>query len=583
MAQFFKIFFASLLALFVFTLLSVFLFFGIVAAFSSKEKPEIENASVLVLDLSQPFNEQERENPLADLTSSQSSAPGLFDVVRLIKAAKTDTKISGIHIRANGNANSFASSNELRNALLDFKTSGKPVLAYADVMSQGAYFVASTANKVYLNPAGGLDWSGYNVDFVFFKNLLDRLQIEPQIFYAGKFKSATEPFRTTQMTPENKVQTVEWLGDLYQHFLRSVSKSRGIDTASLHKLATIAAIQKPEDALTFKLVDGLKYDDEVRREWKRLLKKKETDQLTLLELSKYADAADFRRSGKDRIAVIYAQGDIVDGNGTDDNIGGDRFATIIRKVRHDRTVKAIVVRVNSGGGSALASEVMWRELELAKKDKPVVMSFGDVAASGGYYMAAGADSIFAHPNTITGSIGVFTLIPNMQGFFNNKLGITFDGVKTAEFADGGTVTKPLNATEKQIIQTGVDQIYNRFKQRVATGRKRSIGYVDSIAQGRVWSGEDGLRLGLVDRLGGLQDAVDCAARMAKTDNYRLREYPEKGDWFKRLLNKATNEQPGMQLREQIGQENFEVFKQLVQVRSFTQGVQARLPFSFLVK
>ncbi|OLY92612.1 protease-4 [Cnuella takakiae] len=583
MAQFFKIFFASLLALFVFTLLSVFLFFGIVAAFSSKEKPEIEKASVLVLDLSQPFNEQERENPLADLTSSQSSAPGLFDVVRLIKTAKTDAKVSGIHIRANGNANSFASSNELRNALLDFKTSGKPVLAYADVMSQGAYFVASTANKVYINPAGGLDWSGYNIDFVFFKNLLDRLQIEPQIFYAGKFKSATEPFRTTQMTPENKVQTVEWLGDLYQHFLRSVSKSRNIDTASLHKLATIAAIQRPEDALTFKLVDGLKYDDEVRQEWKRLLKAKENEQLNLLEMSKYADAADFRVSGKDRIAVVYAQGDIVDGNGTDDNIGGDRFAALVRKVRQDRTIKAIVVRVNSGGGSALASELMWRELELAKKDKPVVMSFGDVAASGGYYMAAGADSIFAHPNTITGSIGVFTLIPNMQGFFNNKLGITFDGVKTAEFADAGGVYKPLNTTEKQIIQSGVDQIYDRFKQRVATGRKRSITYVDSIAQGRVWSGEDALRLGLVDKLGGLQDAIDCAARMAKTNNYRLREYPEQGDWFNRLLNKATNDQPGIQIREQVGQENYEVFKQLVQIRSWTKGVQARIPFYFLAK
>jgi protease IV len=583
MAQFFKVFFASLLALFVFFFLALFLMFAVAGSLASKEKPEIANNSVLLLDLSQAFPEQRQEQPLSELTSEGGEAPGLYQVVRLIKAAKADKHIAGIHIIANGNANSFASSNEIRNALLDFKTSGKPMIAHGDVMRQGAYFVANTARRLYLNPVGDLDWRGYNIDFIFFKNLLDKLQIQPQIFFAGKFKSATEPFRTTQMTPENKLQTSEWLGDLYRHFLTTTAKARGVDTATLHRLASDAAIQKPEDALKHKLVDGLRYDDQVKDEWKRLLKLSESDRIHFISLSKYADAADYKRSGKDRIAVVYAQGNIVDGDGGDDAIGGERFVALFRKLRMDRSVKAIVVRINSGGGSALASENMWRELDLAKRKKPVVVSFGDVAASGGYYMACGADSIFAQPNTITGSIGVFTLIPNMQGFFNNKLGITFDGVKTADQADGTTVYKPMAEAEKKITQAGVDRIYQQFTNRVARGRRRSAGYIDSIAQGRVWSGTKGLQLGLVDKLGSLQDAVDCAARMAKTNNYRLREFPEQKSWIDKLLKRQTEDQPAATIKEQIGAENFQVFQQLVQIRSWCNGAQARLPFSFIVK
>lgn len=583
MSQFFKVFFASFLALIVFLLLSVFVFIGVIGTLAKKDKPEIAQKALLVLDLSQRFYEQKKEQPLSRFTSSEPAPPALYEVLRLIRTAKSDSKIAGIHIIANNNANSFASSNELRNALLDFKTSGKPLIAHGDVMSQGAYFVASTAGKLYLNPVGTLDWSGFHIEFIFFKNLLDKMQIQPQVFYAGKFKSATEPFRTTRMTPENKLQTSEWLGDLYQHFLAAVAKARGVDTASLYQLAAAAAIQKAQDARTSKLVDGLKYDDEVKSEWKHFLKLAESDKLNFVSMATYAEAADYKRSGKDRIAVLYAQGDIVDGDGSEDNIGGERFVALIRKLRRDRAVKAIVLRVNSGGGSALASENMWRELDLAKKAKPLVVSFSDVAASGGYYMSCGADSIFAQPNTITGSIGVFTLIPNMQGFFNNKLGITFDGVKTATHADAGGVYRPLSETEQQIMQANVDRIYQQFKERVAQGRKRTIAYVDSIAQGRVWSGADAVHLGLVDRIGGLQDAVDCAARMAKTNNYRLREYPEQKNWLDKLLKRGTEETPAAKLQEQIGAENYEVFKQLVQIRSWCDGVQMRLPFSFIVR
>lgn len=583
MRTFFKIFFACLLALFIFSLIGFFLIAGAITGITSEEKQEVANKSVLQLDLSQHFSEQLQNDPITQLTGGAEEAPGLYDVLRLIKHAKTDKNISGIYITGNGNANGFASNNELWSAIQDFKTSKKFVLAHSDMLTQGCYFVTALADKIYVNPAGAVDWSGFNVDLAFLKGTLDKLEIQPQIFYAGKFKSATEPFRTDKMTPENKLQTSEWLGDLYNYFLVKASEQRRIDTASLHALANTGSIQTPQDALRYKLIDGLKYDDEVKDEIKRRLEIGKYDKLSLISISKYADAANFKQSGKDRIALIYAEGDIVDGNGSADNIGGDRFRKIIRRARLDKSIKAIVLRVNSGGGSALASENIWRELSMAKKDKPVVVSFGDVAASGGYYIAAGADSIFASPNTITGSIGVFGLLPNMQNFFKNKLGVTFDGVKTAEYADAGSVYRPLNEAEKKFFQNSVDRIYEQFKQRVAQGRKKTAAYVDSIAQGRVWSGEDAVRIGLVDKIGSLQTAIDCAARLAKTDNFRLREYPETTSWLERLLNKSSSTNDAeIKIIEQVGEENYRVFKELVRIKQICGSAQARLPFDFFI-
>lgn len=582
MRSFFKIFFASLLALVVFALIGFFLMVGAISGITSKEKPRVADKSVLVLDLSTHFKEQKNEDPINELTSNEESAPGLYDVLRLIRQAKDNNNISGIYIVANGNANSFASSHELRAALSDFKTSRKFVIAHGDVMSEGAYFVASAADKVYVNPTGAIDWSGFSINFAFLKGTLEKLEIQPQVFYAGKYKSATEIFRTEQMTPENELQTKEWLGDLYAHFLLAVSNTRKIDTTTLHQLANTGAIQTPQDAAKYKLVDGMKYDDEVKDEFKRLLNLGKHDKINFVSISKYAEAVDYTASGKDKIALIYAAGDIVDGEGTEENIGGDRFLKLIRRIRLDNGVKAIVLRINSGGGSALASEKIWRELALAKRDKPVVVSFGDVAASGGYYIGCGGDSIFASPNTITGSIGVFTIMPNMQNFFKNKLGITFDGVKTAEYADAGAVYKPLSEAEKGFVQTSVDRIYDQFKQRVSQGRKLNINTVDSIAQGRVWSGADAKQLGLVDRFGGLQDAVDCAARMAKTNNYRLREYPENSSWLNKLLNKTSTD-PSAKIKEQLGEENFLIFKEMVRVKQMCGSAQARLPFQIYLK
>ena len=581
MRSFFKIFFASLLSLVIFSLVCLFLVVAFVSSVASKDKPNVPAKSVLEINLSEVFHEQIQNNPLS-VVSGTSDVPGLFDVVRLINYAKTDNSISGIYIRADENSNGFASSNELRNALLDFKSSKKFIIAHGDMMTQGAYFVANVADKIYVNPSGHFDWKGFAISFAFVKDLLDRLDIQPQIFYAGKFKSATEIFRTNQMTPENKLQTSEWLGDIYNYFLTQSSKARGIDTATLHQLANNASIQNPQDAVNNRLIDGVKYDDEIKTEIKQRLGINKADKLSFVDVDTYNEAVNVRKYSKDRIAVIYAEGDIVDGQGANDNIGGDRFRSLIRKARMDNSVKAIVLRVNSGGGSALASEIMWRELQMAKQDgKPVVVSFGDVAASGGYYISCGADSIFSSPNTITGSIGVFGVIPNMGGFFKNKLGITFDGVKTAPYADAPNIYRAMNDAEKQIAQNGVDRIYLQFKQRVANGRKKDIGYIDSIAQGRVWSGQDAVQLGLVDRIGSLQDAIQCAARMTKLDKYALKEFPESKTWLQNLLNKQKSE-PAAMIREQLGEEQYRIYVEMLRVKEMSNSTQARLPFQFFI-
>jgi len=581
MRSFFKIFFASLLSLVIFSLICLFLFIAFVTALTSKNKPEIPAKSVLVINLSQNFHEKKQDNPLSAI-SGHSDVPGLYDVIRLINYAKTDNAISGIYIEADQNANGFASSNEIRNALIDFRSSKKFIIAHGDMMTQGAYFVANVADKIYVNPAGSLDWKGFAISFAFIKDLLDKLDIQPQVFYAGKYKSATEIFRTNQMTPENKLQTTVWLNDLYNYFLIQTSNARGVDTATLHQLANNAGIQTPQDAVNNKLIDGVKYDDEIKTELKQRLRIGKNDKLNFISINKYNEAVSISKYSKDKIAVIYAEGDIVDGNGTNENIGSDKFRGIIRKARLDDNVKAIVMRVNSGGGSALASENIWRELQMAKQDgKPVIVSFGDVAASGGYYISSGADSIFSNPNTITGSIGVFTVIPNMGGFFKNKLGITFDGVKTAPNADAPNIFSSMNEVEKQQAQNGVNRTYLQFKQRVAAGRKKDINYIDSIAQGRVWSGEDALQLGLVDKIGNLQDAIDCAARMTKLKTYGLREYPETESWLNNLLGKQKSE-PEAVIKQQLGEENYKIYKEMLRIKEMTTSTQARLPFEFLI-
>ncbi|MFT3822483.1 MAG: signal peptide peptidase SppA [Chitinophagaceae bacterium] len=585
MKSFLKIFLASLLALVIFSIAAFFILLGIISGLTTPEKVETGSHAVLVLDLSKAYPEIATQNPLNGFGGKQRyDVPALYDVVRLLKYAKTDSSVKGLYIRCGSNANSFGTNEELRNAIVDFKSSNKFVYAYGDVISQGGYAIANAADKIYCNPQGGVDWRGYAMQLTFLKGLLQKLEIEPQIFYAGKFKSATEPLRETQMTEANRLQSTVLLNDLYGHFLAQTAAARKTDTATLHKYANESSIQFAADALKYGLVDGLKYDDEVKEEIRQLVSASQLDKINFVDISKYAQSADYKpvKIGGDRVAVLYATGDIIDGRGERDKIGSETYRNYIRKVRLDNSVKAIVLHINSGGGSALASENIWRELTLARKEKPVVISFGDVAASGAYYLSCNADSIFAQPNTITGSIGVFSILPNMQKFFNNKLGVTFDGVKTATDADELSVAKPLTEMQKRSMQISVDSIYHTFKTRVANGRKKSIEYIDSIGQGRVWSGTRGLELGLVDRIGGLNDAIACAARMAKITDYRLREYPAAQSVLEMLLGNYEQEAAVKAIQKEFGPEGIRMYRSLQSVKQMVGTTQAKLPFEYTI-
>lgn len=585
MSSFFKIFFASLLSLIVFGIATFVFFIVILASVKSSDEPNIGANGILLLDLSQQYKEQDENNPLNMLTgNTNEDVPGLFHVIRLVKHAKTDSAIKGIYIKCEDNNNGFAASEELRNALLDFKQSKKFIIAFGDVIAQKAYFVATAADKIYCNPQGMVDWRGFSTTLMFIKGTLDKLEIQPQIFYAGKFKSATEPLRAVQMSDANRLQTSIYMNDMYNELLLAASKKTGLDTGTLHNLANTGAIQSASQAAQYKLIDGVKYDDEVKNEMARLLKVSATKKFNFVPLGKYAKAVKSFGSSKDRIAIIYAEGEIMDGkNKRGETVGSDETRLLIRNARLNDDIKAIVFRVNSPGGSSLASEEIWREIMLAKAAKPLVVSFGDVAASGGYYISCGADSIFAEPTTITGSIGVFGIIPNFKQFFNNKMGITFDGVKTGPYADMPSVNRPLNAAESLFVQQSIDTIYHVFKSRVSEGRNLSMEVVDSIAQGRVWTGKRALEIGLVDRLGNMKDAVDCAARMAKVKDYRIKEYPENKGFLQSLVNNFSNEIKAKVISDEIGMEQYRLLKQIKNAKAMTGVVQARLPFEIDIR
>jgi protease IV len=584
MRSFFKMFFATILALVIFTLILIFIVLGWVSWIASPQKAETGSKAVLVLDLGQNFRERVQENPLSEFgADDQYDVPGLYDVIRMIRLAKKDSSIKGIYLKCNSNSNGFAASEEIRDALLEFKNAGKFLIAYGDVISQKAYYIGNIADPIYCNPKGGVEWTGFASEMPFIKGSLQKLEIEPQIFYAGKFKSATEPLREDKMTDANRLQTTELLNDLYDRLLLKTAEARKLDTTLLRKAVNEHLIQYADDALRFKLVDGLRYDDQLKNEIRDKLKIGRFDKINFISIGKYAKAVNFKRTGKDKIALIYAEGDIVGGKGDQQEIGGDTYRSLIRNARMDKDIRALVIRINSGGGSSLVSENLWREISITRKEKPVVVSFGDVAASGAYYFTCNADSIFSEPNTITGSIGVFSILANMQQFFKNKLGVTFDAVKTAPDADALTVTKPLTATQKRYFQNEVDSIYLDFKTRVSEGRRKTIQYVDSIGQGRVWSGERALGLGLVDRLGGLQDAIDCAARMAKTTDYRLREYPEPKSILDLILGDYKKSMQAKVMQEELGPEGFKSFQALKKLKAMIGITQARMPFDLSIE
>lgn len=585
MKQFFKFMFASMLGTFLTMIIVFFIMIGITASIISsvgKEVTTVPKKSVLQLKFDLPVSDRSPVQSFDFAVLKSSNYPGLDDILANLHKAKNDPGIEGILLDVSVIPTGISTLHEIRNALADFKTSGKFIISYSEYYTQKAYYLASIADEIYLNPQGGLDFKGMSAQLSFLKGTLEKLDVNMQIIRHGKFKSAVEPLMLDKMSEANREQTLKFVSGIWDNALEEISKSRKIEMGELNRLADQLAVNLPQDAIKYKLVDKLLYKDQLFDDLRGRLALTQNADINFISLNKYMDApnTEKRKSSKDKIAVIYALGSIESGNGDDQTIGSDRLSKAIREARLDKAVKAIVLRVNSPGGSALASEVIWREMELAKKVKPVVVSMGDVAASGGYYIACNATKIFANPSTITGSIGVFGVIPNFQNFFKNKLGVTFDGVKTNQYADYPNVNRAMTPYEQGVIQNQIENIYSTFIKHVAEGRKIPVAKVDSIGQGRVWCGADAKKIGLIDEFGGLDDAVKAAAKLAKLDGYRLLNLPKQKDPFTMLMDEFSGNYEDVMLKNKLG-ENYQYYNYLKSLKNYS-GVQARLPFDINV-
>ena len=590
MKQFFKFVLATILGLVLTCVIIVLIIFAIISSASSDKTVDVEPNSILHIAFTQPITERTPDNPLAGLSFLGLDGKkdiGLNDILANIKKAKTDENIKGIFLDESYMESGEATTEEVRNALIDFKKSGKFIIAYAEVYTQGFYYLASVADKVYINPKGIFEFHGFSSQITFFKGALDKLGIEAQIIKVGTYKSAVEPYFLTKMSDANRLQVTSYLGSLYDFYLTGISNSRHINKDSLFNYANEMRIQFPEDAMKYKLVDGLKYKDEVLDELKDRTGVEHKKDLESVELADYTDAKkdeddDKGGSSKNRIAIVYASGEITGGEGDDNTIGSERISQALRKVRLDDKVKAVVLRVNSPGGSSLASDVIWREVMLTKQVKPIIVSMGDVAASGGYYISCAADSIFAEPNTITGSIGIFAILPNMQKLFNDKLGITFDGVTTGKYADLGDISKPLTPEEKAILQNQVNHGYDDFTKAVAAGRHKTQANINSIGQGRVWTGAQAIKIGLVDRLGNINDAIACAAKKANLKHYKLVDYPEQKSNLDKVSSLLNAEVKTRVLKSELG-ENYIYYQQIKGMTQMMRTPQARMEYDVVVK
>ncbi len=545
------------------------------------EAPSVKANSVLDLEFSGLVPEKTNNVPVDPYSFDTEKKLGLHEMIRTIEHAKDNESIKGIYLDLNRVPMGRASANSLRDALVDFKTSGKFIISYAEYYSQGTYYIASVSDKIFINPIGGLEFNGFGAQIPFFKDMLDRLGIKMQVYYAGDFKSATEPFRRTEMSQENRLQTREYIDNMYNLYLEDIAESRGLSVSKLEKLADNYLLRDAKDALEYNMVDAIGYEDEARAEIRSRLGLDDDADINRISLLDYNKGASFTKDYKikDRIAVVYAEGTITDGEGEPGSIGGDKYAEILRKLRKNDKVKAVVIRVNSGGGSALASEIMWREIELLKAEgKPVIASMGDLAASGGYYISCNADSIFAEDNTITGSIGVFSVIPSLEQMLDEKVGVTFDTIVTGPYAIGLTPFKDITPQEGLILQEMTDRIYETFLTRVADGRDMTRDEVHKIAQGRVWTGKVAKDIGLVDRIGGVEEALSAAADLAGLEKYRISEYPVTKEPLEQIIEEFTGQK--VQSRSLIEQEINSLIPQYKYLKEFKnmKGVQARIPF-----
>ncbi|MNK67326.1 Protease 4 [compost metagenome] len=557
---------------------------GVISSIDNDKTVIVSNNSVLFLNLDQAITERTPKNPFGNLPivgGEEKDGIGLNDFLKSVQRAKTDDNIKCIYLNVSSPNAGYATLREVRNALIDFKKSHKKIIAYSEVYTQGAYYLASVADKVYLNPEGALEFKGFSSELTFFKGTLEKVGVEMQVIRVGNYKSAVEPFILDKMSDYNRKQVTAYVGGLYNTFLTDIAQSRNIPKDSLYSIADNYKVQQPQDAVNFKMVDALKYKDQILEELKGLSGRTRGENIRTVTINDYAKNNTDTDTGKDKVAVIYANGEINGGEGSDNQIGSERISRAIRKARLDDDIKAVVIRVNSPGGSALASDVIWREIVLTKKEKPVIASFGDVAASGGYYIGCAADSIFVQPNTITGSIGVFGIIPNFQNLMTNKLGITFDGVKTGKYADIMATNRPMTAGERFIIQNELNRIYSGFVSRVADGRKKSKAYIDSIGGGHVWIGTDAVQIGLADRIGSFNDAIKAAAKKAKLKDYKVVEYPEVIDPWKSLMDEGTDKVKTYYTKQELG-ENYFLYQQMKKVIA-SSGIQARMPFEAVIK
>ena len=606
MRQFFKFMFASMVGTFLIGIVLIIVFAVAIAgavggalasggSFGKGERTVVKDGSVLHLTLDQEIVDRgDKDQMHFDFGPfTGASKLGLNDILASLENAKTDDHIEGVFLDLSFASAGFSTLREIREKLLEFKKeSGKPVVAWAEMYGQGSYYLATAADAIYLQPKGDLDYRGLHSEYMFLKGMFEKLDIDVQFIRGknNKFKSFGEVYTQDAMSPANREQIRRLLDGLWSDHLAAVSSKTGMEAARLNTIVDSLLVRNGEAALQLELIDGLKYRDEVLADMKDRMSLDVKKEIEFVEMGKYSRSfgkrthGDAKADDKGKLAIIYAEGGISSGKSSDGTIGSTSLSETIREAREDSTIKAIVFRVNSPGGSGLASEVIWREVKLASEVKPVVVSMGNVAASGGYYISAPATKIYAEPTTITGSIGVFGIIPNMQGFFKNKLGITFDGEKTHQYADMMTTSRPLSEQEKLVIQGYVDEFYDGFVQRVSEGRKLTIAQVDSIGQGRVWTGVDAKARGLVDELGGLEDAVKAAAALAGLTNYSEVELPEQKDFFQQLMEDLNGQARMWVASEWLG-EDVQLLYQYKRVRDAKQnfGIQARMPYDLVIQ
>ncbi|QDH79934.1 signal peptide peptidase SppA [Echinicola soli] len=577
---------AVILGLMIFSVISFILFAGLITFSTAEEKVTISDNTVLHINLENIVLVERTSEDNIDLSSfgpiPAAYKIGLANVKKAIRTAKGNDNIKGIYLQAGTVMANPAALTELRNELIDFKESGKFIVSYSELYSEGGYFLSSAASEIYLNPMGGLEFNGLSSEVLFFKGLLEKLEIEPVIFRVGEYKSAVEPFILDQMSDANRLQTESFLGDLNNYMIRQVAESRDLEYDTLKEANDQMLVREPQDAADLGLVDGVWYDDQVKDLLREKLGLEADAEITTINITGINKTAKTKNlTASNRIAVIVAEGEIVSGE-VKGTISSEVFAREIKKARMDDDIKAIVLRVNSPGGSVLASEVIWREMDEARKVKPVIASMSSLAASGGYYIAAPADTIVAQPNTITGSIGIFGMWFNAEGLLNNKLGITTDVAKTGEFSDFMNPTRQLSEVEKNIIQKQIESGYDTFLTRVANGRKMSKDAVKEVASGRVWSGLQAKENGLVDVLGGLDDAIQIAASKANIgEDYRVLYYPKQKTIFEQIMTELGTDIEARYMHYRFG-ESYRLLEKIENIQQM-KGIHARLPFDVVLK